>query len=851
MEKINESGTIANDKLCSRSGTTDQALGFWKEYLADYEGRFEIMPDYRRSDVPEWRREKQNFSIREQEYDWLTGCAAALEVSLETLLLSVLGWMFHIYSREKRFFLCRYSEYEHNSEVLCNMLPLRYDFNGITAVREILSMVERSIGETNQFTEINLEEVYKSTGMNQNGQDPISAVAVVFHGIDKCGEQKLYCEALQRVDFYDIWIDISAYSGSVEISLNYSREYYRAETIEKFLEGIQVVLRNFAEKVKIAELEVSSVTEKKIVLEEWNNTFQNNYPLKSLGQVFEETALKNKEKLAIVSNDKTITYYQLLKYVNCMANYFLSQGIEPGAVVGIITDKSLETMAMILAIVKAGAAYLPISSRHPQDRITYMLDEAGVKFVVSAAKYPTFDLTKYQVLYMNENDCGEYPEYVSEDLGGLDSMAYVLYTSGSTGKPKGVMVDQRGIMRLVMNVDYVELKKEMNFLQTSSLTFDVSVFEVWGSILNGLTMYILDEDELIDTSLFRKKIVENQIHIIYLTTPVFHSLVNEKADLFMDVDCIVVAGDVLSKKHAEIVRTKNRRIKIINAYGPTENTTFSTTYLVDDKYKEFVPIGRPINHSTAYVLDQYLNILPRGAVGELYLGGAGIARGYINKDGLTKERFIKDPYFNGQMYRSGDLARWLPDGNLDFLGRVDNQIKIRGFRIELDEIRNVIVGNAAVKDCYITTAEDNNIIVAYIVPVRLEEDWKTLFQEQLPDYMLPAIFVEVEALPLNVNGKVDKKSLPSYKQGREAGQAQELLPVDKKEEVLVSIWREILGVDELTCLDEFDRLGGTSLDAMKVLSRIRKYGYLLDARSLMKSRTIRDIAGYMREDGVN
>nr|WP_289706380.1 non-ribosomal peptide synthetase [Enterocloster clostridioformis] len=821
---------------------------FWHNYLLHQDYGFKLIPDYPRDNEATYVIKSCKGKLESEKMKCFCEYAKDIGISKECIAIAIIGIVLRKYSNEDIFFLGRVSVTEMNEKVIDRSaisLPLEINFEGINDVYSLFNRIQDNLNLIDKKLLYCKKEVQLLLQENlKNG--------LVCSIIMSVCQDKNYIANSQNIKAVDMYFKICILD-EMDIRIDYNSNLFRKSSVEKIMQAFFLILNDIVvhKKRQLSSLCITSKEDANLIIHEWNDTFKMQIPRKSLGDLLEETANEYGDKIAIKNSDDYITYKELSRRVNKYANFLLVNGVHKGEIVGVVVDKSIDTIIAILGIIRAGAAYLPVSNRYPQSRILYMLKESSVKIVIQPEWSRELDLSNYNVINTNNRSYELYSDIVPSSLANENSLAYIIYTSGSTGDPKGVMIYHYSVIRLVKNTEYVELDACMNFLQTSSLTFDVSVFEVWGCLLNGLTMYILNDDQLLDTKLFRKQIEEEQINIIYLTTPVFHNLVNERSDLFVGVNYLIIAGDVLSKKHVEIVRESNNEIRIINAYGPTENATFSTAYLIDNTYKEFVPIGKPISHSTAYVLDCDMQLLPVGAVGELYLGGKGVARGYLNKKELTEKYFVNDPFFGGKMYKSGDLARWLPDGNLEYLGRIDNQVKIRGFRVELDEIKNIILRDENIKECFITPNTSKDIIIAYIVTSesKVGYDWKKVFSDKLPDYMMPSFFVEVKELPLNINGKVDKKRLPDFKIMKDSYISDKKTGYDQKEQMLIAIWKEILSIENISPDDSFERLGGTSLDAIRILNRIRKCGYQITAKDLMKYNTIHDIAKCMNIDG--
>ena len=356
-------------------------------------------------------------------------------------------------------------------------------------------------------------------------------------------------------------------------------------------------------------------------------------------EIFQEQVKKYPDKTAVVFEDSALTYKELNEKSNSLARILRTKGVKPDSTVGIMLDKSLEVVIGIMAIVKAGGAYLPIDATYPKERVEYMLSHSQATILLSDRVLSQGICFEGEVLdlfedYLYSGDCSEI-----DIVNSAKDLAYVIYTSGTTGNPKGVMVEHKNVIRLVKNTNYIEFKDNDKILQTGSVVFDASTFEIWGALLNGVELYICKNETIIDPKLLEEVLIGKEITVLWLTCELFNQLVIQNANIFRNLRCLLVGGDALSPKHINLVRKANENIQVINGYGPTENTTFSTTYLIDKDYKSNIPIGKPIANSKAYILDKNNKLLPVGVFGELFVSGDGLGRGYLNRPDLTLEKF--------------------------------------------------------------------------------------------------------------------------------------------------------------------------------------------------------------------
>ena len=514
----------------------------------------------------------------------------------------------------------------------------------------------------------------------------------------------------------------------------------------------------------------------------------------------------------------------------------------------------------MLAILKAGGAYVPIEASYPRERVNFMLADSGTPVLLTQQRLVA-GLPKPANELCLDSDWELIARESRKNLPRVskpENLAYVIYTSGSTGTPKGVVVPHRAVNRLVLNTNYIQLNREDRVAQVSTASFDAATFEIWGALLNGATLVIITRDVALSPKDFARELRDQKISVMFLTAALFNQLAAEVPNAFETVRTVMFGGEAGDPKSIANVLKHKPPQHLVNGYGPTENTTFSACFevktMADDAAS--VPIGRPISNSQCFILDPQLNPMPIGVPGELHVGGDGLARGYWNREQLTAQKFIASPFQAGEkLYKTGDLARWLPDGNIEFLGRLDQQVKIRGFRVELGEIESVLARHPAVRECVVSMRKDENSrdrLVAYFVcsskRVPPFDELLRFLKERLPEYMVPATFVPLDALPLTPNGKVDRNALPDPGRGRPLTEGL-ATPRDAVELKLTEIWESVLDVHPIGIEDKFFDLGGHSLLAVKLIAQIEKvFGRRLRVATVFQAPTIEQLAGVIREE---
>jgi amino acid adenylation domain-containing protein/non-ribosomal peptide synthase protein (TIGR01720 family) len=620
--------------------------------------------------------------------------------------------------------------------------------------------------------------------------------------------------------------------------LIYDAELFDETTIERMLEHWQILLQGMAGGAGrvVAALPMMSEAELQQLLVNWNET-QSAYPRDAcIHQLFELQVAATPDAIALVFEDQQVTYTELNRRANQLAHHLQSLGVGLEVPVGISLERSVEMVVGMLAILKAGGVYVPLDASYPIARLLWMLEDAGVSVLLTDEQL--LDLLPVSALITVCLDTewelvAQHSQENPVSRTRADSLAYLIYTSGSTGEPKGAAVSHRAINRLVVNTDYVRLNSSDVVAQVSNSSFDAITFELWGALLNGARLVILNKDLALSPHELSAQLVRHRITTMFLTTALFNQMARAIPTAFNGMRQLLTGGERVEPKCMEEVLRQGGLERLLHVYGPTETTTFASWYEVKKIVPDAVtiPIGRPIANTEFFVLDTKMRPVAVGVPGELYIGGDGVARGYWQRAELTAERFVPNQWSHegGQrLYRTGDQVRYLADGNIEFLGRLDHQVKLRGFRIELGEIEAALLSHSSLREAAVVMREDalnDKRIVAYVVcegETRIPPDkLRSFLREKLPEYMLPSSFEYLEELPLTPNGKVDRRSLPIPDQTRpEVGEY--IAPRTPTEEILVSLWSRLFGVKRIGVSDNFFELGGHSLLATQMISWVRE-----------------------------
>jgi amino acid adenylation domain-containing protein len=636
-------------------------------------------------------------------------------------------------------------------------------------------------------------------------------------------------------------------------------DLYESQTVERMLDHYAVIIEGAVSDLScpVIDLPMMSSHELDQILREWNRT-EKDFPLeKTLDQLIQQQVYRSPDSVAVQFEDQALSYRELDARANQLANYLSENGVGPETLVAVCMERSVEMVIALYGVLKSGAAYVPLDPEHPTERLAFVIDETRTPVILSQQHLRDRIPDAESKIFCLDSEWDAIKERDSSRLPATatpDNLAYVIYTSGSTGKPKGVMNTHKGIVnRLCWMQQAFQLDADDMVLQKTPFSFDVSVWEFFWPIMTGACVVLAKPGGHRDTAYLAGLIIDRAIttlHFVPSMLKIF--LEHESLKAAGSLKRVICSGEALTRELQEQFFDVCDA-ELHNLYGPTEAAVDVTSWHCRHTYPaNSVPIGRPIANTRVYILDSGLNPVPAGVPGELHIGGVQVARGYVNRPDLTAEKFIVDPFSqkaDARLYKTGDLARYLPDGNIEYLGRMDFQVKLRGFRIELGEIESVLRKHDAVSDAVVlcrqySAAEPR--LVAYVVGTKNNmacvEELRTAVRAALPDYMMPAAFVFLDRIPLTSSGKVDRRELPEAKDERQAAQAL-VQPRNTLERQLVDIWRQVLNVDQIGIHDNFFDLGGHSLLATQVVSRTREtLGAELPVTILFEHPTVEGLA---------
>jgi amino acid adenylation domain-containing protein len=818
-------------------------MDYWKDRLKDIKP-LDLFTDYARPGVQNTNKASINFFIEESINKQLIELSELNNVTLFVTLLTAYKVLLYRYSNQEDICIGNVglnSHYDSKTKYFVNTLILRTEINGNDHFEELLQRVNSSLADAYDHLKVPFEKVADSIIKDQDlTMNALVRAMFIFQNEPSLKDDILTGHTPQS----DITFILKEKGSGLRGIVEYSTDLYKEETINHIIDHYKVLLNSILTNPKksIGSLPILSKTEEHKLLYEFNNTKVKYSKDKTIVDLFEEQVEKIPDNRAVIFDNKELSYNELNIRSNQLADYLRkTYQIKPDDLVGIMLERSEWMIVVIFGILKAGGAYVPIAPDYPQERINYLVQDSGCKVLIDNE-----ELEKFKKLR------GEYsPDNQSVGLQP-HNLAYCIYTSGSTGNPKGCLLQHTGLVnRLEWMQKAYPLTANDVILQKTTFSFDVSVWELIWWAIEGASVCMLQPggekspEVIVDTI---EKYKATVIHFVPSMLSVFlEYLESDKTKLnqLKELKQVFTSGEALTLNQAERFNELFSNTALMNLYGPTE-ASIDVTYF-DCKKENLgntVPIGKPIDNTQIYIVDKFRNLLPAGAAGEICLGGVGLARGYLNRPELTAEKFIKNPFVEGErIYRTGDLGKWRPDGNIEYLGRIDDQVKIRGFRIELDEITSVLQRHAKVKDAVVIVRaikDQDKELIAYTTGDAEAIELRDYLKKQLPSYMVPGYYVHMESIPLTSNGKADRKALP-IPDGSGINEVAYVAPSTDTEKTLVKIWAEVLGMPEETIgvKSNFFDLGGHSIKAIRLRGLVHKVlGVKLPLKELFSESTL-------------
>jgi amino acid adenylation domain-containing protein len=746
-----------------------------------------------------------------------------------------------------------------------NLLPMRSQPEGKMLFSDYLKQRKRQVLNDYDHQQITFGSLLQKLNIARD-RSRIPLIPLTFNvdlglddGVDFPGLKYEMVYNPREYENFEISLNVSGSVDNVNVQWSYNTQLFKESTIRLMMKSFENLLHRLVSEPGILIKDLPTPDLHQEASEDQDSIYPKD---KSIAYLFSEQARKTPFRHALSFENKTLTYRQLEEKTNQLANYLKSKGVKREEHIPVCLERSVDLVIAILAILKAGGTYVPLDPEYPAERIRFMLQDTKAKIILCNRN--NLDIlgtpSDHLIILLDEewNRINQESTAAPQVISSGKDLAYIMYTSGSTGRPKGVMIENRNVISLVRGVNYINLSGKNVLLNTGSASFDASSFEYWSMLLNGGELVLCQEQTLLNGELLKQEIRKRKVNIMWFTSGLLNQWVETDLSVFESLRTVIVGGEKLSEKHIEKLRNRFPSIEIINGYGPTENTTFSLTYQVKERQiTRPIPIGIPLNNRTAYVLNNQLQLCGVGQIGELYVGGAGVSRGYLNRPDLTKERFIPDPFISepsAKMYRTGDLARQMPDGNFEYHGRLDDQVKIRGFRIEPAEIESAILEFPGVQQTVVIAREDSpseKKLIAYIVsqPTFSKEEITTFLQRKLPAYMVPRVFMPLSRIPLTAHNKVDKKSLPDPDLLPEFGNRKIKEAETETQKMLATIWMDTLHLQRLSIDDNFFELGGHSLIAVKIMKLIEeKSKHRLPVTALFEAPTVEKLSLMLDQD---
>lgn len=837
---------------------------FWVNEFKDSIPVLNMPTDYQRQEVAENKGELQKVELDEEVYDKLSKYVAQKGTTIYNVCLSALYILLYKYSNQEDIVIGtvlagrQHFNFENVIGMFVNSLPIRSQISGDMPYNKFLDNIKDKVINVFSNQDYKLEDIMNKLDIKRNSMsNPLFNVMFVLQNM---GEFVLDLEDMKISSYdynyksskFDITLMAFEKQQGIELIFEYSTMLFEKETIIAMSNHYVEILKNILKDDKQTIGNIKMLTDKEVhkITKEFNNSYVEYDKTKNVVNLFNEVVEEYGNKTAIVFNENKYTYAELDKKTNIMANNLKKLGMGHGSVAAIVMDRCDSLIISMIAVMKTGACYMPVDPEYPIERIEYMLEDSNADFVIAQNKYK--DIVEFNgqvVIGDNEEILKGDSQPLNEDIAP-SSLLYIIYTSGTTGKPKGVMLEHSGIVNYKNHcIRDFKITYNKKVLAFASPSFDAFESEMYMSILRGAELHLTAKENLMDPKTLNEYIIKNDINVI--TVPPFLA---ERLDIDNSkLDVVICAGSESRKSIAEKIGSK---INYFNAYGPTEDTICTTVCLYNaDNYRSFntVPIGYPIPNHRVYILDKDLNLVPIGCPGELCVSSDSLARGYINRDDLTKEKFIENPYEPGvRMYRTGDLAKWSEEGVIEYLGRIDRQVKIRGFRIELNEIEESLTKFEFIKSAAVIAGKDKKYIVGYYTSdIKISpKDIRIELKKTLPNYMIPAYLIQVDDIPLTINGKVDIKKLPPINLEK-TSKSKEEKNLNKKEKLLLSICREVLENDSISAQDDLFDFGLDSVKAIQILSEIRKENYEISITNFFKYSKIDELYKYMNLSDEN
>lgn len=840
---------VIDDYEFSLSEEYNQIISYWVNQYQNNVPQFEIPTDFPRTKSRSYSSKREDFTITHNLADSIKKAGAKYGCSFVTTLMSAFEVLIYKLTGQTDIILGLPTAGQSASGLFnvighcVNLLPLRSNPKGDMIFSDYLKIRKSQILNDYDHQRFTFGTLLKKINIaRDSSRIPLVPLSfnidigmdanVSFHGLSY---EIIYNPRVSET--FEIFLNITNTPNGYIFQWSYNTKLYRAESIKSFMEKYVFLLIQIAENAEqnIDNLKLRDENKIFASISKWNNTYKE-LPNLSVIQLFEDIASTYPDNIALKFKTEQYSYQELNKEANKFANILKNEGLKSGDVAAFILDRGAQIIITILAILKSGATYLPLDPEFPIERIQFMLDDSEASFLISNDKYIDKFSSKAKLIIFEvaKKEASKFPSKNHTLLSKASDLAYILYTSGSTGRPKGVMVTQNNLLNFITAMkDQFHTNEHTRLLSLTTISFDIVGLEVFLPLISGGTLVLADSTTAKDGKLILENIISEKINFIQATPATYKIMISSGWERKLPIT-IICGGESLSKILAQ--QLLQRGNCLYNMYGPTETTIWSTCTQVFE-FDNTIKIGKPIQNTQVYILDNNNEIMPEGFVGEIYIGGKGVAKGYYGRPDLTKERFIQNPFDADQeskLYKTGDLGKFLPDGNLICLGRTDQQVKIRGYRIELEEIEQHIAKFGDINEVVIIAKEDSfgeNKLVAFIVPKDSENGivskdeilkWRSALEKVLPIYMIPSEWIKISEIPMTPNKKVDRKELSKPEWYKHKESDVDVTTNSTTSKLIKRIWEEELVLNGIDEEDDFFQLGGHSLIAVKVMSKIGK-----------------------------
>ncbi|PPQ49577.1 non-ribosomal peptide synthetase, partial [Paenibacillus peoriae] len=845
------------------------ASGYWSKVLEGYEEQSRL-PQAKIQGKTGYQAERLDFDLGAELTAGIQRIAKRYQVTINTLMQTVWGLLLQKYNGTDDVVFgsvvsgrpADIPNVEHIIGLFINTIPVRIRSQVDSLFSDVMRQTQEQSIASHAYDTYPLYEIQ---GLSELKQDLINHILIfenypVEEQLEQLGnddESSFSITGAESVEQTNYDFNLVVLPGdTIHMSFGYNALAFERESVEQIRGHLVQLLEQVVAKpdIRVHELDMLSEQERKQILSVWGNTAVAYPSEQTIHGLFEAQTARTPEQTALFFEGEQLTYRELNARANRLARTLRSQGVTKDRLVGLMTERSVDMIVGIFGILKAGGAYVPIDPTYPEERIRYMLDDSGAKLLLTQSHLVdkvTFD-GRMLVLDGTQDVYHEDGSNL-EPWSGPNDLAYVIYTSGTTGQPKGVMLEHHGLCNLKTYFDQtLRMSTSDHALLFASYSFDAACWEIFQALFCGATLYVPTSETILNYERFEQYMADHQITVAAL--PPTYAVYLEPGRM-PNLRILFTAGSASS---TELVYKWKDQVAYYNGYGPTENSVATSIWPVseDERAGQLISIGRPVPNHRVYMVDVHGHLAPVGVAGELCVSGPGLARGYLDRPELTAEKFVSNPFAAGEagyerMYRTGDLARWMPDGNIEYLGRIDHQVKIRGYRIELGEVEAQILKVEEVQEVIVLAQADEqgqNQLVAYYVAEREVSagELRSLLGEELPNYMVPSYFIQLEQMPLTPNGKIDRKALPAPEGSLQSG-ADYLEPRTALEQTLVSIWQAVLGAKRVGILDNFFDLGGDSIKAIQVSSRLLQAGYKLDMKDLFQYPSVSLLSGHVHK----